>query len=126
MRVASWISASFKSPRMPCQTMVTVAENAYRVSTDLVEREIRQNGLFHNTLSHYSHVLLMQTLRSTACNGLHMLERGNIRAGVEATPPLRGLVWPDGYGGSVNQSRFLRTLRSISDVRPQRLRGYWL
>jgi hypothetical protein len=72
---ASWISASFKSPTMPCQTMVTVGGNAYRVSTDLVEHEIRQNGSFHNTLSHYSHALLIQTLRSTACNGLHTLEQ---------------------------------------------------
>jgi CRP-like cAMP-binding protein len=72
---ASWISASFKSPTMPCQTMVTIPGNAYRVPTDLVEREIKENGSFHNTLSHYSHALLIQTLRSTACNGLHTLEQ---------------------------------------------------
>jgi hypothetical protein len=72
---ASWISASFKSPTMPCQTMVTIPGNAYKVPTALVEREIRENGGFHNTLSHYSHTLLIQTLRSTACNGLHTLEQ---------------------------------------------------
>jgi CRP-like cAMP-binding protein len=70
---ASWISASFKSPAMPCQTMVAIAGGAYRVPAEIVEQEIRQNGKFHNTLSHYSHVLLIQTLRSTACNGLHTL-----------------------------------------------------
>jgi CRP-like cAMP-binding protein len=72
---ASWISASFKSPAMPCQTIVTVSGHAYRVPTAVVEHEIRENGRFHDTLSHYSHVLLIQTLRSTACNGLHTLEQ---------------------------------------------------
>jgi hypothetical protein len=72
---ASWISASLDSPTMPCQTMVTVGGDAYRVSTEVVEHEIRANGDFHNTLSHYSHLLLIQTLRSTACNGLHSLEQ---------------------------------------------------
>ncbi len=72
---ASWISASFKSPTMPCQTMVAIPGQAYKVPAEVVEREIRENGAFHNTLSHYSHVLLIQTLRSTACNGLHTLEQ---------------------------------------------------
>jgi CRP-like cAMP-binding protein len=70
---ASWISASFRSPAMPCQTMVAIAGQAYRVPAQIVEQEIRHNGRFHDTLSHYSHVLLIQTLRSTACNGLHTL-----------------------------------------------------
>lgn len=72
---ASWISASFQSPTMPCQTMVVISGNAYKVPAEVVEREIRQNGTFHNTLSHYSHVLLVQTLRTTACNGLHTMEQ---------------------------------------------------
>jgi CRP-like cAMP-binding protein len=70
---ASWISASFKSPTMPCQTMVAIAGDAYKIPTEVVESEIKKNGEFHNTLSHYSHTLLIQTLRSTACNGLHTL-----------------------------------------------------
>jgi len=72
---ASWISASFKSPTMPCQTMVTIAGSAYKLPTRVVEHEIRENGKFHDTLSHYSHVLLIQTLRSAACNGLHSLQQ---------------------------------------------------
>ncbi|MGH9524669.1 MAG: Crp/Fnr family transcriptional regulator [Terriglobales bacterium] len=72
---ASWISASFKSPTMPCQTIVTIAGDAYKVPAEIVESEIRDNGIFHNTLSHYSHVLLIQTLRSTACNALHTIEQ---------------------------------------------------
>jgi Crp-like helix-turn-helix protein len=72
---ASWISASFRSPTMPCQTMVAIPGLAHRVPARFVEREIKRNGDFHNTLSHYSHSLLIQTLRSTACNGLHSLEQ---------------------------------------------------
>ena len=53
--------------------LVAIAGHAYKVPAELVEREIRENGTFHNTLSHYSHMLLIQTLRSTACNGLHTL-----------------------------------------------------
>jgi CRP-like cAMP-binding protein len=72
---ASWISASFQSPIMPCQTTVAITGDAYRLSADAVEREIRQNGNFHNALSHYSHALLIQVLRATACNGLHSMEQ---------------------------------------------------
>ena len=72
---ASWISASFKSPTMPCQTIVTIAGDAYKVPSTIVEDEIRNNGPFHNKLSHYSHLLLIQTLRSTACNALHTIEQ---------------------------------------------------
>lgn len=72
---ASWISASFKSPTMPCQTMVVIGGSAYRIPAEVIEHEIRENGKFHDTLSHYAHVLLIQTLRSTACNGLHSLEQ---------------------------------------------------
>jgi CRP-like cAMP-binding protein len=76
---ASWISASFKSPSMPCQTMCAISGAAFKVPTEVVEREIKQNGQFHNTLSNYAHVLLVQTLRSTACNGLHSLEQRSAR-----------------------------------------------
>jgi CRP-like cAMP-binding protein len=72
---ASWISASFKSPTMPCQTMVAIGGTAYKLPTRVVENEIRENGKFHDTLSHYAHVLLIQTLRSAACNGLHSLQQ---------------------------------------------------
>jgi CRP-like cAMP-binding protein len=71
----SWISASFHSPTMPCQTMVSVSGIAHRVPADLVEEEIKRNGNFHNVLSAYAHALLIQTLRSTACNGLHSIEQ---------------------------------------------------
>jgi CRP-like cAMP-binding protein len=70
---ASWVSASFKSPTMPCQTMTVIAGAAYKIPTAAVEQEIRDNVDFHNVLSHYSHMLLVQTLRSGACNGLHSI-----------------------------------------------------
>jgi CRP-like cAMP-binding protein len=72
---ASWISASFKSPTMPCQTMTVIGGGAYKIPTSVVEREIKENGKFHNILSHYSHMLLIQTLRSGACNALHSIEQ---------------------------------------------------
>lgn len=72
---ASWISASFKSPTMPCQTITVIAGSAFKVPTRVVENEIRKNGNFHNVLSHYSHMLLIQTLRGAACNGLHSIEQ---------------------------------------------------
>jgi CRP-like cAMP-binding protein len=72
---ASWISASFRSPAMPCQTMVVISGEANKIPANVIEKEIRENGGFHNTLSHYSHVLLVQTLRSTACNGLHDMQQ---------------------------------------------------
>jgi CRP-like cAMP-binding protein len=72
---ASWISASFKSPTMPCQTVVAIPGYAHVVDAKMVEREIRENGNFHDVLSHYSHTLLVQTLRSAACNALHTMEQ---------------------------------------------------
>ena len=72
---ASWISASFRSPAMPCQTMVVISGQASKVPANVIEQEIRDNGAFHNTVSHYAHVLLVQTLRSTACNGLHDMQQ---------------------------------------------------
>jgi CRP-like cAMP-binding protein len=72
---ASWVSASFKSPTMPCQTMTVIAGAACKIPTAVVEHEIRENGEFHNILSHYSHMLLIQTLRSGACNALHSIEQ---------------------------------------------------
>lgn len=72
---ASWISASFNSPTMPCQTIVAIGGAAYRVPTEVVETEIKRNQAFHNVLSHYAHALLIQAMRSGSCNGLHHLKQ---------------------------------------------------
>jgi CRP-like cAMP-binding protein len=68
---ASWVSASYGSPPMPCQTMVSVGGMARRISAEHVEDEIKRNGVFHNLLSEYSHTLLISSLRTGACNTLH-------------------------------------------------------
>jgi CRP-like cAMP-binding protein len=72
---ASWISASLKSQRMPCETIVAITGRAHKVSSHIVEREIQENGRFHDALSEYAHALLIQTLRSAACNALHSIEQ---------------------------------------------------
>ena len=64
---------------MPCQTMVAVAGSAHRIATKYVEEEIRQNGIFHNLLSEYSHALLISSLRTGACNTLHSLVQRSAR-----------------------------------------------
>ncbi|HKO19994.1 MAG TPA: helix-turn-helix domain-containing protein, partial [Acidobacteriaceae bacterium] len=65
----------FKSPTMPCETIVVMPGYANVVPAHVVEHEIRENGEFHDVLSHYSHTLLVQTLRSAACNALHTMEQ---------------------------------------------------
>ncbi len=72
---ASWISASIGAPSMPCQTMVTVGGGAQMLDIRYVEEEIRRNGSFHRVLTHYSHALLIQALRTGSCNALHSLEQ---------------------------------------------------
>jgi hypothetical protein len=71
----SWTSASFHSPMMPLQIVVSVPGIAHRVPAILVEEEIKRKGNFHNVLCAYGHALLIQTLRSAACNGLHTIEQ---------------------------------------------------
>ncbi len=68
---ASWISASFSTPSMPCQTMVAVGGAAYAIEARHVEQETQRNSVFHNALSEYSHTLLISSLRTGACNALH-------------------------------------------------------
>jgi CRP-like cAMP-binding protein len=72
---ASWISASFTSPTMPCQTTVAVPGLAYVLPSRVVEEELERNEGFHARVSDYSHALLLHGLRSTACNGLHSIEQ---------------------------------------------------
>jgi len=76
---ASWVSASLGTPTMPCQTMVAVAGSAHKIATRYVEAEIRQNGIFHDLLSEYSHALLISSLRTGACNTLHSLAQRSAR-----------------------------------------------
>ena len=72
---ASWISASVGAPSMPCQTMVTIGGITRVIDIRYVEDEIERNGTFHRMLTHYSHALLIQALRTGSCNALHSLEQ---------------------------------------------------
>lgn len=72
---ASWVSASYGAPTMPCQTMVAVAGSAFRIAARHVEEEIRLNGVFHNVLTEYAHALLISSFRTGACNALHSLKQ---------------------------------------------------
>jgi hypothetical protein len=76
---ASWLSASYGTPTMPCQTMVAVGGSANKIAARYVEEEIRQNGIFHNFLTEYSHALLISSLRTGACNTLHSLSQRSAR-----------------------------------------------
>ena len=60
---ASWLSASYGAPPMPCQTMVAVAGFSHRIAVRYVEEEIQQNGEFHNVLTEYAHALLISSFR---------------------------------------------------------------
>jgi CRP-like cAMP-binding protein len=72
---ASWVSASYGAPTMPCQTMVAVAGSALRIAVRYVEEEIQQNVEFHNVLTEYAHALLISSFRTGACNALHSLKQ---------------------------------------------------
>jgi CRP-like cAMP-binding protein len=72
---ATWISASLHAPTMPCETIAVIGGDAYRIDVDTIEKELRQNGAFHDAVTSYAHALLIQCLRSAACNGLHSLQQ---------------------------------------------------
>jgi CRP-like cAMP-binding protein len=69
------ISAIFGVPTMPCQTMVAIDGEALKIAVEPFEQEVNRNADLRLVLNHYSHALLIHTMRSTACNGLHPLEQ---------------------------------------------------
>ena len=76
---ASWISASLHTRTMPCETITAVGGEAYRIDADLFDKELRENAEFCDLVKTYSHALLVQCLRSAACNGLHSLPQRTAR-----------------------------------------------
>jgi CRP-like cAMP-binding protein len=72
---ATWVPALFGTSTMPCQTMVAIEGEALRIEVELLGREIGQSGHLRDLLSHYSNALLIHTMRSTACNGVHTLDQ---------------------------------------------------
>ena len=76
---ASWVSASVSAPSMPCQTMVAIGGRAQRLGIRYLEEESQRNGSLHQVLTRYSHALLIQVLRTGACNALHTVQQRSAR-----------------------------------------------
>src|SRR5947207_5310260 len=71
---ASWISASVGAQSMPCETVVVIEGTALRLPIADLERELDENDHFRHVLTEYSHALLIASMRTSACNGLHKLQ----------------------------------------------------
>jgi CRP-like cAMP-binding protein len=72
---ASWISASVGALSMPCETMAVHDGTALKVAVEDLDRELRENKPFRDVLTEYSHALLIASMRTSACNGLHRLQQ---------------------------------------------------
>src|SRR6266550_7141555 len=71
---ASWISASVGAPSMPCETIVVIEGTALSMPIADLDRELKENDHFRHLLTEYSHALLIASMRTAACNGLHGLQ----------------------------------------------------
>jgi CRP-like cAMP-binding protein len=71
---ASWISASVGAPSMPCETIVVIEGTALKLAIGDLDMELKENGHFRDVLTEYSHALLIASMRTSACNGLHGLQ----------------------------------------------------
>src|SRR5580692_1036741 len=71
---ATWISASVGAPSMPCETIVVIEGTALKLAIGDLDRELKENGHFRDVLTEYSHALLIASMRTSACNGLHRLQ----------------------------------------------------
>ena len=68
---ASWISASVSAPSMPCETIVAIEGEAYSLPVTALDKELKRNEPFQHVLTQYSHALLVASMRTTGCVGLH-------------------------------------------------------
>ena len=59
---------------MPCETIVVIEGTALRLAIADLDRELKENGHFRDVLTEYSHALLIASMRTAACNGLHRLQ----------------------------------------------------
>jgi CRP-like cAMP-binding protein len=71
---ATWISASVGAPSMPCETIVVIGGTALKLPIATLDRELKNNEHFRVVLTEYSHALLVASMRTSACNGLHGLQ----------------------------------------------------
>jgi CRP-like cAMP-binding protein len=72
---ASWISAAAGAPSMPCETIVVIEGTALRLPIADLDRELKDNDRFLDVLIAYSHALLIASMRTSSCNGLHGLQQ---------------------------------------------------
>src|SRR3984893_16581855 len=72
---ASWISASVGAPSMPCETIVVIEGTALKLAIGDLDRKMKYNGHSRDVLTEYSHALLIASMRTSACNGLHVLQQ---------------------------------------------------
>ena len=71
---ASWISASVGARSMPCETIAVHEGTALKLAVDDLDRELKENRPFRDVLTEYSHALLIASMRTSACHGLHRLQ----------------------------------------------------
>ena len=71
---ASWVSASVGCRSMPCETIALHEGTALKLAVEDLDRELKENPPFRDVLTEYSHALLIASMRTSACNGLHGLQ----------------------------------------------------
>jgi len=71
---ASWISSSVGARSMPCETIAVHEGTALKLAVEDLDRELRENRPFRDVLTEYSHALLIASMRTSACHGLHGLQ----------------------------------------------------
>jgi CRP-like cAMP-binding protein len=71
---ASWISSSVGARSMPCETIAVHDGTALKLSVEDLDQELKENRPFRDVLTEYSHALLIASMRTSACNGLHRLQ----------------------------------------------------
>lgn len=72
---ASWISSSVGARSMPCETIAVHEGTALKLAVEDLDRELKENRPFRDVLTEYSHALLIASMRTSACNGLHVLQQ---------------------------------------------------
>jgi len=71
---ASWISSSVGARSMPCETIAVHEGTALKLAVEALDRELKENRPFRDVLTEYSHALLIASMRTSACHGLHGLQ----------------------------------------------------
>ena len=71
---ASWISSSVGAASMPCETIAVHEGTALKLAVEDLDRELKENRPFRDVLTEYSHALLIASMRTSACHGLHGLQ----------------------------------------------------